>query len=40
MDLIPMFAELLACLLLFPLRGQESPQMQVVMGHRRRSVLR
>ena len=28
---------LLSCLLLFPLRGQESRQKQVVMGHRGRS---
>ena len=37
MDPIPMPAALLSCLLLFPLRGQESRQKQVVMGHRGRS---
>ena len=36
MDPIPMPAALLSCLLLFPLRGQESCQKQVVMGHRGR----
>jgi hypothetical protein len=36
MDLIPMPAALLSCLLL-PLRGQESRQKQVGIGHRGRS---
>jgi len=36
MDPIPMPAALLSCLLLIPLRGQESCQKQVVMGHRGR----
>jgi hypothetical protein len=35
-DLIPMPAALLSCLLLFPLRGQESRQKQVGIGHRGR----
>ena len=37
MDRIPMPSALLSCLLLFPLRGQESRQKQVVIGHRGRS---
>jgi len=37
MDPTPMPAALLSCLLLFPLRGQEPRQKQVVMGHRGRS---
>ncbi len=36
MDLIPMPSALLSCLLLFPLRGQESRQKQVGIGHRGR----
>ena len=39
MDLIPMPSALLSCLLL-PLRGQESRQKQVGIGHRGRSPLR
>jgi len=38
MDLIPMPSALLSCLLLFPLRGQESRQKQVGIGHRGRSL--
>ena len=37
MDLIPMPAALLSCLLL-PLRGQESRQKRVGIGHRGRSL--
>jgi hypothetical protein len=36
MDPIPMPAALLSCLLLYPLRGQEPRQKQVLMGHRGR----
>jgi hypothetical protein len=37
MDRITMPSALLSCLLLFPLRGKESRQKQVVIGHRGRS---
>jgi hypothetical protein len=37
MDRITMPSALLSCLLLIPLRGQESRQKQVVIGHRGRS---
>ncbi|MFZ4777796.1 MAG: hypothetical protein ACOYM3_20700, partial [Terrimicrobiaceae bacterium] len=36
MNRITMPSALLSCLLLFPLRGQESRQKQVVAGHRGR----
>jgi len=37
MDRITMPSALLSCLLLIPLRGQESRQKQVVIRHRGRS---
>ena len=39
MDRITMPSALLSCLLLIPLRGQESCQKQVVIGHRGRSAI-